>query len=1151
MARSSPCAISISGGNGVVGGGRRQRRRYLVTNAALTLINAPLTGNSAANGGAIALVSGSVSLQSSSLTNNQATADGGALHLSGPAAGSTAQIDAASLLETNSAANNGGAIALANGAVTVNAAPVRNNTATAAGGALFIAAGTATLNGATVQGNAAGGDGGAAALSGGQLRANGNSLITLNTSGGRGSAFFANNAQISINSSTVTAQTGTGNGGVVYLQAATFNLTNNSIFSRNSATGDGVIFAESNSTVLFDGVSASENSATRGGLLRADGGQVTVRNSQLISNTATFHGGALALSAATLTSENSTWTGNTAGGDGGAFTLDGGTLQVTGSTFTQNQADGDGGAAHILTGTVTLADSDWLSNRAGGHGGALYALGSNGSGGGGRFEQNRTITTGSGGAIFWEGPSLAFDRAVTFSGNWAAITVTARSRSAAAQSEIAAAFAPQWLSLAELTARGLVHDGLVEITPDQVDAVPGMGMGAIMSLFQKPMPADVGQLPGVAAQVAQLTVDAASPRGRAALAASTVITTDVVTRSGGALYSRNAALTLTSPSFTANQADTAGGALFVEGGAFTLTNATVSNNRAFGGPGGGVYLNRVDGKVDTVTFAGNQGSNGGGVYAVGGQVQFDANTLRTNRADVDGGGLFLVGGTHTVSGSTLEANIGDRGGGLYLDGGSMTVTGNTIQDNETTFVRTQARGAEAGIGVGMYVSGTSELSFTHNLVQGNKIPFLQFVRVNGVLTQTKVITVVDPPIIKCATPADPTCLITETVTIADNGGGVYLKGAEGLVADSIFRENEASRSGGAMVLDGGKLTLIDNLMVRNSIGVSSGLGSAIFMSGTKALLLHNTIADNIHQNLSGDGRNVAVYYAAKGDGLVLTNNIFANHEVGVGGSDGAKAVESTNVWWNNSERHWTEDLFDTMAPIFGDPAFKDAAGGDYSILRTSAGYNRGVDLPDLSNVGAEFALIDLASERRLAPVDAGAYEANYDRGLNLFHTATNLNLAKDVETSYLITVLNNSKASVAGVTFQYALPPEQQAISMSSSRGTCSVGTLSCNLGTLNIEEQAVVTVRRLRAVEATPGDQGHGEHGHGKLPGPIPPTATEGPAADHLFASAGAGRCGAQSRRNANLHRRLRRETGHRGTGQQLLAVGAGRRQSRAAGQR
>ena len=35
-----------------------------------------------------------------------------------------------------------------------------------------------------------------------------------------------------------------------------------------------------------------------------------------------------------------------------------------------------------------------------------------------------------------------------------------------------------------------------------------------------------------------------------------------------------------------------------------------------------------------------------------------------------------------------------------------------------------------------------------------------------------------------------------------------------------------------------------------------------------------------------------------------------------------------------------------MSPIFGDPAFRNPAAGDYSILRTSAGYNRGVDLPD-------------------------------------------------------------------------------------------------------------------------------------------------------------------------------------------------------------
>ncbi len=1058
--------LSMTGGNGALGGGDGSGGAILVTNAALTLNNVVLNNHTATYGGALAVAGGSVTLNGVTVTTNQSTLDGGALYVSGPAAGSAVQMDAATLLEMNNAGGNGGAIALANGTVTINGAPIRNNAAAQTGGAIYVAAGTATLNGVSVTGNRAGSDGGAAALSGGQLYVNGSSLITLNTApSGRGSAFFANNAQISLSASTVTGQSGQGNGGVVYLQASTFNLTNNSVFAQNSTTGDGTIFAESNSTLLFDGASAEGNSARRGGLLRADGGQITVRDSQIVDNTAGEDGGALALSAATLIIDNSTWTTNVAGGSGGAFSLSAGTFEVSGSTFSQNISDGDGGAAHVLTSTGTLVNSDWLSNQAKGSGGALFGLGSALTGGGGRFEQNRTLSQGSGGAIYWEGPSLSFDSSVTFSGNLAAVTITARGRAAdeAIAEEVAAAFAPQWLSPEELAERGLIHDGRVEVTPDMISGAPGMGIGEIMALFQQPMPTDVGHLPGAA-----LEVSSAAPSGRAAPAASAVITGDVVTKSGGAIYGRNVALSLTSPAFTGNQADVAGGAIFVEGGAITLTNGTFSSNRSFRGPGGGLYLTQVSGSVGNTSFAGNQGSNGGGAYALGGEIRFDGNTFNGNGADVDGGGLFLLGGTHTVIDSTLEANIGDRGGGLYLDGGSMTVTGNTIQNNETTYMRTQATQAQAGIGVGVYVSGTKELSFTYNLVAGNKIPFLQYVRINGILTETKVITMVDPPVIKCATPSDPTCIISEDVIIADNGGGLFLKGAEGLIANSTFRENEASRSGGAIAMDGGKLTLVNNLMVRNSIGVSTGLGSAIFISGTKLSLINNTIADNIHQNLTGNGHNVAVYYAAKSDGSVMINNIFANHEVGVGGSNGAEAVAVSNVWWNNSERDWSEELIESPSPIFGDPAFVDAAGGDYRIQRSSAGYNRGVDV---SAEAGDFALRDLMDEQRLQPVDVGAYERNYTLGLNLFHSATNLNLSKDIETTYVITVFNNSKSSVPSVSFQNTLPPEQQALAIGSSRGSCNLGALTCNLGTFGIAEQAVISIRARATVEAVPGE--------------------------------------------------------------------------------
>jgi uncharacterized repeat protein (TIGR01451 family) len=1063
--------LTLRNGNGGNGNGGA----FLVDNARLTLDSVPLSGHRAANGGALAVINnGSATLTNIELTGNQATANGGALFVAG-----TLQINSSSQLVNNIAGGSGGALFVASGSATINGTPLTGNRATLDGGAIFVAGGTATLNNVAVTLNNADRDGGAIGLSGGQARLNSGTTMLLNQTGsGRGLVAYADKGQVVLNNVAISAQVGKGDGGVIYLNEGTLQMTNGSTFSANSTDGNGPIYAI-NSTVLFDGITASGNRAASAGLLYADGGQVTINNSQITQNEATDgDGGALILANGAIQITNSTFRENkTPDGDGGALHVTAGTVTISGATFEQNLAGDEadkegmrrGGALAIFTSTVTLNSSTWQNNTSGDHGGAIYGLGSSLTGGGGSFINNRTVISGSGGAIFWEGNPLTLDSTVTFQNNRTAISpeTLAQGRSGAVdnplQAQIKEAFTPKWLSMEELTERGWVKEGRVEVTPEMIGGAAGMALGNVMAALQHPLPVDVGHL-SLAVEDRPLI----GPMARA-VAETAVITTAVITRSGGAIYSRNADLTLTAPNFSGNQAEFAGGAVYAEGGSLTVTGGNFSDNRAYLSPGGGLYASKMNGAVTGTTFANNRSANGGGAYAINSELSFENVTVRGNRADIDGGGLFLYGGSHTVQNSLVEQNSGDRGAGLYFDSKeAVMITGSTIQDNTSTAVRADLTGSQTGIGAGVYISGTKELSFTHNIVLRNTIPFSQYDRLIKVLSETLVINSVDPPIIKCITPVDPTCRVTERVVVADNGGGLYLLDTEGIIANSIFRENQASRSGGAILMNGGKLNLVNNLMVRNTIMVSVGLGSAVFISGTQASFIHNTIADNTHQNVTGKGTNAALYYADKGNKMTLLNNIFANHEVGAFGSDGAQATEANNVWWNHSVRHWSDDLFEELNPIFGNPSFKDAAGGDYRITRASAGYNRGVDVTDLA---AGLGGRDLIDERRLQPVDAGAYEENYTRGLNLIQSATNLNLAEGVTTTYVITVFNNSKSAVPDVTLQNVLPPQQQAISMSSSRGNCNLGGLSCNIGALGIGQQATVSILARATVAPKPGD--------------------------------------------------------------------------------
>lgn len=1069
--------LTLLNGDGTKDGGDGSGGAILVASAALTLTNVPLSGHRATNGGALAVTNGgSAILSNIELTGNEATANGGALYVAG-----SLQINSASQLVNNNAGGSGGALYIASGSATINGTPTNNNRAAQDGGALFVAGGTATFNNVTIFDNHAGRDGGAMALSGGQARLINGSQVQVNQAGSeRGLAIYANKGQVVLNNATISGQTGKGNGGVIYMNEGALQITNGSAFSDNSTEGDGPIYAIG-STILFDGLTARNNKAANAGLLYADGGQVTINNSQIVQNEALAgDGGAVIFTNGTIQISNSTFRQNQAlKGDGGALLITQGTVTISGANFEQNivgdEAETEGfrrgGALAVLTSTVTIDNSTWQSNKSSDHGGAIYGLGSSLSGGGGSFIENRTVISGSGGAIYWEGypgNQLLFNSAVTFQNNSTVIEpetlAQARTRTMddPLQAQIEEAFTPKWLSLEELTERGWVKDGRMEVTSEMIGGAAGMALGNVMAAFQHPLPVDVGHI--------SLVVEdrpVVGPMARA-VATTSVITTAVITRSGGAIYSRNVDLTLTNPNFSDNRAEFAGGAVYAEGGSLTVTGGNFASNRAYLSPGGGLYVSKMNGEVKGTTFASNRSANGGGAYAINSTLHFEKTTIRGNSAAIDGGGLFLFGGSYAVQNSTVEQNRGDRGAGLYFDSKeAVIITGNTIQDNTSTAVRADLTGSQTGVGAGVYISGTKALSFTHNTVQRNTIPFKEYERLIKILDEPLIINSVDPPILKCMFPNDPTCRVTEPVVVADNGGGLYLLDAEGIVANSIFRENQASHSGGALLMNGGKLTIINNLMVRNTIMVSVGLGSAVYISGTQASFIHNTIADNTHQHVTGEGSNAALYYSDRGNKLTLKNNIFANHEIGAAGSDGAQATGQNNVWWNHNIRHWSEEFFETMEPIFGNPTFKDAAGGDYRITRQSAAYNRGANVNDLAS---GFGGVDLVGERRLQPVDVGAYEENYTRGLNLFQSATELNLAAGLTTTYVITIINNSKSAIADISLQNALPSQQQGLEIGSSQGSCNLGSLSCNVGSLNIGQQAVISILARTTVAPTPG---------------------------------------------------------------------------------
>lgn len=208
-------------------------------------------GDPASAGGAIAKADGSLTIQSSVFTNNQTTgtfAGGGALY---SAAGSLTIQN--STFSGNTGAG-GGALYHSNsaGALLIQNSTFSGNTARRAGGALYATSGNITIQGSTFSGNSAGRAGGALYARGNNGGVNiQNSTFSGNTATGDGGAIFLYvDSNATISNSTITGNsTATGEGGAIIMYSNTLNLASTIFANNTDKNGANEIFDLGNSTV--------------------------------------------------------------------------------------------------------------------------------------------------------------------------------------------------------------------------------------------------------------------------------------------------------------------------------------------------------------------------------------------------------------------------------------------------------------------------------------------------------------------------------------------------------------------------------------------------------------------------------------------------------------------------------------------------------------------------------------------------------------------------------------------------------------------------------------------------------------------------------------------------------------------------------------
>lgn len=209
--KNSLSNLILTGGNAGPGndGGAIFASGFGFGGVSVTLTNCTLTGNSATSGGAIALSTGTLTIEDSTFTNNTASSFGGAISATFTAMKTFIR---RSTISGNTANNAGGAYIYGgtyqSGISLIEDSTISNNISSQLGGGLSLKGNANTVRNSTISGNTAGKGGGVALITGGTAVIQ-NSTIAFNSateviSAGGGISASVATPQIFLESSIVS-----------------------------------------------------------------------------------------------------------------------------------------------------------------------------------------------------------------------------------------------------------------------------------------------------------------------------------------------------------------------------------------------------------------------------------------------------------------------------------------------------------------------------------------------------------------------------------------------------------------------------------------------------------------------------------------------------------------------------------------------------------------------------------------------------------------------------------------------------------------------------------------------------------------------------------------------------------------------------------
>ncbi len=150
---------------------------------------------------------------------------------------------------------------------------------------------------------------------------------------------------------------------------------------------------------------------------------------------------------------------------------------------------------------------------------------------------------------------------------------------------------------------------------------------------------------------------------------------------GGAIWSRNATLSVSNCTLSGNTAQS-GGAI-ASGHPLSVSNCTFSGNTTdnpHGGYGGAIDAYSGTLAVSDCIFYDNENYGFGGAIYSSGAATISSSSFSGNSA-IRGGAILNAGGAMTVSNCTLSGNSASESGGGILNSGKLVIRASTVSDN--------------------------------------------------------------------------------------------------------------------------------------------------------------------------------------------------------------------------------------------------------------------------------------------------------------------------------------------------------------------------------------------------------------------------------------------------------------------------------------